>query len=1279
VVIENQFNSDVPSPPAARNHSQDTLTNALALYALFGAIDPAISADQISDLLRAASAQNNRTLENSLDSLRMIFGFGEATQTENMEAFYNNIYSLQTSPLFQSIANADTGLNATAGRIVSLVGMDPIQLSALAKSDFGYLFALKTLSPFAAIGAGNVFSVTQSETYELWQADRSLIAADRSSDLANFSDTYLRDRAQFLTWNNQKNVDDVADGASVRRRDNGFESILYTDKTLKNSQGQDYSLLVAGGNVVQQANPIRISFASDQGDTLSGGNYADHLYGGKGADTLAGGEGNDYLEGGAGADTLIGGMGDDTLIGGKGNDVLQGGEGDDVYIVRAGDGEDRILDHEGSNTIVYEDASGRRSVLGVAAFAVAGEANTWSGLLPNGDAVTLTQDTLLTIGLPGGATVAIEDFREGDCGIHLLASAQDPVATRNIFGDLATRYFPEPGPNLQYDDLNNLIVYDSQPDGGKGDHLWGSEGNDFIFTGTGNDVVFAKGGADRIVAGGYADYLDGGDGDDVIEARMDVSMDGSGGGDILVGGNGNDRLYAYEEVGLSEDVIAGPLLDETYQTYGAILIGGDGDDLLVGSDYWDTLFGGMGKDMLVGGAGNDFIGGDTRYEPSNDTQNEALPQRPSYPVSPVVYDTAEGDDDILFGGNGNDWLYGDGGDDWLSGGEGDDKLVGGIGSDTLFGDGGNDRLYAADQFDGYSSADYDVLDGGDGDDALFGGAGFNLMFGGAGNDYFRSGTGTTIAYGGDGNDTFYAAPSGYAEFYGEAGNDVLIGGQGESYLDGGEGDDLLWGGAGAEDLVGGPGNDTFIAFQNDVLEGGEGDDVYKFSLGAGENTVIDAVGANQIVFYSHEVPGDPEKLILRDRVGIALEGDQYRISYGDAGDSIVLGAAELATLPGLTLRHLTGYDYIPSDTEDGDEIQVERFTDEIIPFAQFNLRQPGAGEEDFLYVDAGTMPADPGSPPVDPGPPPAGAGGTAADAGPPPVDAGSPVADAGAPAADLGPTGAGAATPFDAGAASAGIGAVSGADNGESSGARQAGVTAGSSTEAQHPQAASPSQQEALIAAMRMLGAIESAAASAQSRTTSRPFDLLDAQSAVGQSAAASNPTPNALFAATQAAQPNLQTWLDSWLGPSARADNSAREPWNSMPPTGAGQPSAADPALGPGQPPSSQDFAPLNLEGEIPQTQPAEFLTPEQIGQSYEAIELWLAVNSGFEQGIAGASGALPERNLFAGIVTGSANETGTISTQGFGNSPGMAAIAGNTLQPLRGIKEGYTLLGVV
>ncbi len=975
VVIENQFNSDVLSPPAARNHSQETLTDALALYALFGAIDPTISVDRISDLLKAASAQNNRTLENSLDALRKIFGFGDVTPTGDRETFYNNLYSLQTNPLFQSIANSDVGPNATAGRIVSLVSMDANQLVAHAKSDFGYLFALCTLSPFAAIRTGSAFSATHGELYELWQADQSLTAADRSAGQGNFSDAYLQDRAQFLTWKNQKNINDIADGVSILRKDNGVESYLYTDKTLKDSQGQDYSIRVVGGNVLQQIDPVRISFAGDGGDALQGGSYADHLYGGKGKDTLAGGDGNDYLEGGAeddtlrgdagddtliggnGVDTLIGGADDDTLRGGKGNDILQGGAGNDIYIIRAGDGQDTILDHEGRNTIIYEDASGRRTALAIPAFAVAGQTNTWRGQLADGGTVTMTRNSPLTATLPDGTQIIVDDYQDGDFGIHLQEHQDSPAATREIHGDLLPVAILEPELHYLYDDLGNVIVDTEHPvAGGYSDHLWGSEGNDFISTGLDRDIVLAMGGADWIQARGSDDYLDGGDGDDIIEGHFDLwGVDYIRG--LLVGGNGNDRLYADEAVDLSEEVVAGGVTDESDQTVGPLLSGGQGDDILVGSDYRDGLHGGLGKDVLVGRGGNDFILGDFTYEPNGTVPRDQPAQMPPFPAFPRTfdaYDIAEGDNDIVFGGTGDDQIWGEGGDDWIAGGDGGDFIVGGRGSDVLLGDAGGDTLFAEGRFGDSSPSDRDVLDGGDGNDSLISVAGDDLLFGGAGDDYISCGSGDNIAFGGDGNDEIRAIGSGRNEFYGEAGNDSLRGGSGDDYLDGGEGDDVLLGSAGADIMLGGPGNDTFEPLQDDILEGGEGDDVYKFRLGAGRNTVFDNLGSNQIVLDSFEFsdwpPDRPQESILRDSIRLSFAGDQYHISYGNPGDEIVLDTAEFDSLQGLTLRHVTGYDYeYDPDTDEGR--QVEIFSDEVVQFSQFDLQQLGSGESDFLFGD----------------------------------------------------------------------------------------------------------------------------------------------------------------------------------------------------------------------------------------------------------------------------------------------------------------------------------------
>ena len=82
--------------------------------------------------------------------------------------------------------------------------------------------------------------------------------------------------------------------------------------------------------------------------TLTGTAKADTINGGAGNDTLSGLAGNDKLNGGAGNDRIDGGTGNDTLAGNTGNDTLIGGKGSETYLFAKGDGQDRIIDTDGT-------------------------------------------------------------------------------------------------------------------------------------------------------------------------------------------------------------------------------------------------------------------------------------------------------------------------------------------------------------------------------------------------------------------------------------------------------------------------------------------------------------------------------------------------------------------------------------------------------------------------------------------------------------------------------------------------------------------------------------------------------------------------------------------------------------------------------------------------------------------------------------------------------------------------------------------------------------------
>ncbi|QPI85617.1 Hint domain-containing protein [Rhodobacterales bacterium HKCCA1288] len=122
----------------------------------------------------------------------------------------------------------------------------------------------------------------------------------------------------------------------------------------------------------------------------------------------------------------------------------------------------------------------------------------------------------------------------------------------------------------------------------------------------------------------------------------------------------------------------------------------------------------------------------------------------------------------------------DGLNDRIEAGAGDDTIQYGAGNDTVFGGDGNDVI----------------------DDAPGFGAdnGSNLIFGGAGNDVVFDSTGNDTVFGGDGND-FIGLESG--------GNDSADGGAGNDRIEGGAGNDTLTVGAG-DSIFGQDDADTFV-------------------------------------------------------------------------------------------------------------------------------------------------------------------------------------------------------------------------------------------------------------------------------------------------------------------------------------------------------------------------------------------------------------------------------------------------------------------------------------
>jgi len=317
------------------------------------------------------------------------------------------------------------------------------------------------------------------------------------------------------------------------------------------------------------------------------------------------------------------------------------------------------------------------------------------------------------------------------------------------------------------------------------------------------------------------------------------------------------------------------VLDVTRTTGVLEIRGSSFADALTGSALSESFLPMQGNDTILGGDGIDAVvyglSGLSSVAVDLDAETATgLFDGTPFTDSIVGIENAKGThgaDDLrgdgganhLEGSDGDDTLSGSGGDDLLEGGADDDLIRGNAGADTLYGGAGDDQLR------GQKNAD--LLDGGDGTDNLKGGSGNDTMIGGDGNDFLQSGTRRDLIEGGAGRD----------KLIGRSFSDTLIGGAGDDRLNAGGDDDVLDGGAG-----------------NDVLKGGAGADRFVFSLGFGQDRLLDFELSEDMLEIDTALTG-------LDAAGIAgtlasVTGGELRIDFGD-GD--VLRLSGLNTTDGL--------------------------------------------------------------------------------------------------------------------------------------------------------------------------------------------------------------------------------------------------------------------------------------------------------------------------------------------------------------------------------------------
>ena len=580
------------------------------------------------------------------------------------------------------------------------------------------------------------------------------------------------------------------------------------------------------------------------------------------------------LNGGGDNDELYGGNGNDTLVGGPGSDYLEGGDGSDTYVFGKDFGWDTISNHD--------DSAERKDIIrftdGITADMLhfVQDGNNLLIKMKDGSDQVLVQYYFENDG-SGGSRIDEIHFDNGQA-LDVAAVkelTQQPTYDSDIL-------YASPSGNTLNGGLGDDYLYgadgaDTLNGGGDNDKLYGGNGNDVLNGDEGNDTLYGGDGNDILSGGAGNDDLDGGDGsdtyvfgkgfgrdtisdhDDSAESKDIIRFTDGITADMLhFARDGNDLLIKVKDGSdqvlvqyyFENDGSGGYRIDEIHFDNGQVLDVAavkelvqqptDGSDILYAASpsSGNTLNGGLGDDSLYSGNNDNLYGGD-----GNDTLN---------------------------GGSGDDYLYGRNGNDTLIGGAGIDYLEGGDGSDTyVFGRGfGRDTIYNHDD----SAERKDIIrftDGITADMLHFARDGNDLLIkvkGGSdqvlvqyyfenddSGDYrideihFDNGQVLDVAavkelaqQPTDGSDRLYAYHSGNT-LNGGLGDDLLCGGNGADTLNGGGDNDKLYGDNGNDVLNGDEGNDTLNGGDgNDTLDGGTDDD----SLFGenGNDTLIGGVG-----------------------------------------------------------------------------------------------------------------------------------------------------------------------------------------------------------------------------------------------------------------------------------------------------------------------------------------------------------------------------------------------------------------------------------------------------
>ncbi len=171
----------------------------------------------------------------------------------------------------------------------------------------------------------------------------------------------------------------------------------------------------------------------------------------------------------------------------------------------------------------------------------------------------------------------------------------------------------------------------------------------------------------------------------------------------------------------------------------------------------------------------------------------------------------------------------------------------------------------------------------------------------------------------------YWLPEGVG-LYGTTGDDILTGGVGDDYFNGQLGNDTIYGGIGDDIFYGGGGNDVFYGqLGNDTMWGQTGSDTYHYTLGHGDDDIVEQGHDVDRIVFSNELTVDDILIYRTPGTSLYLQVDP---NIGGGSITVGWGYLELLEFSDGTILDVRTMDLVTHGTSGDDTLYGTRFGQE---------------------------------------------------------------------------------------------------------------------------------------------------------------------------------------------------------------------------------------------------------------------------------------------------------------------------------------------------------------